>query len=473
MPLDPYSDKLYDAVKDGVVLCKIVNKLFPDAIDERAVNKSTNIFYASHRVENIQLALTAARCNGCAVRSIAVDDLMGSRTHFKLASLEFFKQVILKGYFRKINIHEHPEMFTLKLAHEDLHDIRCLSPQDILTRYVNFHLKSAGVTKTLTSFDYDLSDCVVYAYLLYKIAPVTVRPRLLPPDQVLLDNQLLNRAKAVLQNLRELGAEMFLCEDDFINSFTNRETRGVLHLITVAFLFNRFAGEMKTYGAGDRPASKESINELSSRNFVNSVDVRPFSTHVISNLRDGHIARQMFEILRPGFTTGVKFTYEFDLVRREAQFLQNNTCIVRLVQGYPFKLPSLDAERLTRSDLAICEALLLEMLRSFLTRDAYDEYELLRWTNEQLSRAGIPIELRSFSDRAIADENLFAAVLNNLTNGMASKDFLRGKRLDNARYYISVAHKAGYRVYTRPEHFETCSPRWVAIAFAALRWDKN
>ncbi|BHF81328.1 Plastin-3 [Sparganum proliferum] len=203
------------------------------------------------------------------VRTIAVDNLMGGSSHFKLASREFFKQVMLKGYFRKISIHDHPEMFTLKLAHEGLQDIRCLSPQDNLNRYVNSHLKSVGITKTPTTFDYDLSDCVVYAYLLHKIAPAMVRPRLLPPDQVLLDIQLLNRAKAVLQNLCEPGAEMFLCEDNFSNSFTNRETRGMLLLISVAFRFNRIAAEMKTYGPGDRLASQENINELSFRKCVN------------------------------------------------------------------------------------------------------------------------------------------------------------------------------------------------------------
>ncbi|VDD80713.1 unnamed protein product [Mesocestoides corti] len=470
MPLDPFSDSLYDATKKGVIPCKIINCLFPNTIDERAINKSDNLFYASHRVENLQLALSAARCNGCAVKTITVDDLMGARTYFKLASLEFFKQVILKGFFRKINIHEHPEILTLRHVNEDLNDLRCLSPELVLIRYVNYHLKSSGITKTLTSFEYDLSDCMVYAHLLYKIAPVTVRPRLLPADQVLLDNNIGNRAKAVLQNLRELGAEMFLCEDDFVHAEHHRESRGVLHLITVAFLFDRFAGEMKAYGGGDFPVSKEDVNELSSRNFVNSLNVSPYCTHIISNLRDGLIAKQIFEILRPGFTTGLKFTHEFDFIRRDAQFLQNNTCILRLVQGYPFRLPSLDAERLTKSDQATCEALLLQMLRSYLTRDAYDEHELLRWVNDQLARAGKPIELRSFSDRIIADECLFAVVLNNLVSGLVSRDCLRGKRHENARYYISIAHKAGFRVYTRPEHFDLCSPRWVAIAFAALRW---
>ncbi|KAM7539585.1 hypothetical protein Aperf_G00000035603 [Anoplocephala perfoliata] len=471
MPLSSHSDKLYNAVAEGVVPCKIINCLFADAIDERAINKSTNLFYPSHRVENLKLALTAARCNGCAVRNITVDDLMGNRTNFKYACLEFLKEIIKKGFYRKVNIHEHPEILALRKVHEDVKDLKCLSPREILIRFVNHHLRSAGITKVLTNFEYDLSDCVVYAHLLYKIAPVTIRPRLLPDHQVLLNDNIESRAKAVLQNLRELGAEMFLSEDDFLHPQHQRSSHGVLHLMTIAFLFDRFAGELKSCDGGDWPVSKEDVDELSSRNFINSLNVKPYCTHVISNLRDGLVAQQVFEVLRPGFTTGVKFTHEFDLIRRDAQFLQNNTCVLRLVQGYPFRLPSLDASRLTMGDKEMCESLLLEMLMSYLTHDSYDEHELLRWVNDQLARAGKPVELRSFQDRLIADECLFAVVLNNLTNGLASKDYLCGKRHENARYYISVAHKAGYRVFTRPEHFVTCSPRWVAIAFAALRWN--
>ena len=46
-----------------------------------------------------------------------------------------------------------------------------LSPEDILHRWVNYHLKRAGTDRRCENFMSDISDSVVYAYLLPQIAP--------------------------------------------------------------------------------------------------------------------------------------------------------------------------------------------------------------------------------------------------------------------------------------------------------------
>ncbi|CAL8080886.1 unnamed protein product [Calicophoron daubneyi] len=470
LPLDPFNEDLYKTTKNGIVLCKLVNASFPGAIDERAVHKNAIIFYPSQMVDNVLLALTAAQCNGCPVADFTVDDLTNNTSLSRCVILEVVWQIIKCGFFRRINLSEHPELCKLKLLEENVNDLKCIPPEDLLMRYVNFHLKFEGVDAHLNFIGVELADCVIYAHLLPAIAPVTIRGRLIPPDQVLLDDNIANRAKAVLQNLREMEADMFLCLNDFTDSKVHLESRAKLHLATLAYLFCHFPGELVNPRRNNEAPTNEPISELSSRNFVNSCAVTPFATHVCDNLRDGLITRQLFEILRSGSTTGLKFITEFDRSRKLAQFIYNNTNIVRLVQGYPLPLPHMDSEKLSKTDEACCLSLLLEILRAYITSDHYDEVELLRWTNEQLYRAGKSTELRSFNDRVIAEENLFAIVLNNLTNNMADSRNLTSKKLNNAAYSISVAHKAGYPVFTRPEHFVSCDAAFVALAFATLRW---
>ncbi|VDP77907.1 unnamed protein product [Echinostoma caproni] len=470
LPLDPFNDDLYKTTKNGILLCKLVNISFPHAIDERAVHKNAIIFYPSQMVDNVLLALTAAQCNGCPVTDFTVDDLTNNSALSRCVILEVVWQIIKCGFFRAMNLHEHPELCKLKQPEEEVSDLKCIPPEDLLMRYVNFHLKHVGVDKQLNDIGIELADCVIYAHLLPSIAPVTIRGRLIPPGQVLLDDNIANRAKAVLQNLREMEADMFLCLNDFTESQVHLESRARLHLATIAYLFSKFPGELVNPRRANEPRTSEPVSELSSRDFVNSMAVNPFATHVCYNLRDGLMSRQLFEVLRAGYTKGLKFIVEFDKIRRIAQFIYNNTNIVRLVQGYPLPLPHLDAEKLSRTDEPCCLSMLLEILRAYITLDHYDEVELLRWTNEQLYRAGRSVELRSFNDRVIAEENLFAVVLNNLTNGMADSRHLTSKKLDNAAYSISVAHKAGYPVYTKPEHFVSCNGAFVSLAFATLRW---
>ncbi|VEL11488.1 unnamed protein product [Protopolystoma xenopodis] len=468
LPLDPYNEDLYDAIRQGLIPCKLVNNSFPEAIDERCIHKSLNITNITQRVANLQLGVTAALCNGCAIRSVQVEDLVSDTKEGKCNSLEFVYQVIINGYFRQINVYQHPEICNLKFVGEDTRDIKCISPQELLLRYVNVHLLHAGISKQICSFE-DLCDGIVYAYLLYHIAPMTLRSRLISPDQIISDADLSNRAKAVLQNLRELEADMFLCHADFMDSRTELDLVTRLHLATIAHLFCMFPGILVTMGNHSRSRLQEDIDHLVTRNFVNSFGVTPFSTHTCVNLRDGLLGCQLFEVLRPGSSIGLKFIREFDPERIESQYIHNNTNIVRLVQSYPLHLPHIDSERLSKTDEACCMSLLLEIKRAYISNDHYDEAALLRWVNEQLHRAGRSVELRSFSDRAIPEENLFAIVLNNLTNGMARKEMMTGKRTENARYYISIAHKAGYPVFTSPEHFASCNSKFVTLAFATLR----
>ena len=42
LPLADSGLSLYDAVKDGILLCKIINHSCPDTVDERVINKKPN-----------------------------------------------------------------------------------------------------------------------------------------------------------------------------------------------------------------------------------------------------------------------------------------------------------------------------------------------------------------------------------------------------------------------------------------------
>ena len=45
LPLADSGLSLYDAVKDGILLCKIVNHSCPDTVDERVINMKPNSVY--------------------------------------------------------------------------------------------------------------------------------------------------------------------------------------------------------------------------------------------------------------------------------------------------------------------------------------------------------------------------------------------------------------------------------------------
>jgi plastin-2/plastin-3 len=55
----------------------------------------------------------------------------------------------------EISLKKHPDLIHLKAANEDLSDFLKLSPEALLLRWVNYHLKKAGHKQMATNFSSD------------------------------------------------------------------------------------------------------------------------------------------------------------------------------------------------------------------------------------------------------------------------------------------------------------------------------
>lgn len=75
------------------------------------------------------------------------------------------------GLFAVINIHNQPGLAALLEADETLEDLKKLSPEQILLRWVNYHLRESGCERRVANFTSDIKDSVVYIHLINQIAP--------------------------------------------------------------------------------------------------------------------------------------------------------------------------------------------------------------------------------------------------------------------------------------------------------------
>jgi len=82
IPISEKGDALFEACKNGIVLCKLINDAVPETIDERAINhKATHPVQIS---ENNTLVLNSARSIGCNVINIDAQDIMAGTPHLLL-----------------------------------------------------------------------------------------------------------------------------------------------------------------------------------------------------------------------------------------------------------------------------------------------------------------------------------------------------------------------------------------------------
>lgn len=141
-------------------------------------------------------------------------------------------QIIRIGLFSHITLDSCPGLATLLYDGERLEDLLKLSPENILLRWVNYHLERAGIARRCTNFQSDITDSEVYSYLLKQIAPVDAGVTL----EALREHDLIQRAEVMLQQAAKLNCRSFLAPQDVVNGVYK------LNLAFVANLFNNHPG---------------------------------------------------------------------------------------------------------------------------------------------------------------------------------------------------------------------------------------
>ncbi|VDL64419.1 unnamed protein product [Hymenolepis diminuta] len=131
---------------------KIINCSAPQTIDLRALHRGSRL--TTYQVmENITLALNSARAIGCNVVNIGAADIMDGTRHLLLGLLW---QIIKIGLLRQINVVAHSELVALLDEEETLTEFAKLSPEQILMRWVNYHLKHAECEARMENFTLDV-----------------------------------------------------------------------------------------------------------------------------------------------------------------------------------------------------------------------------------------------------------------------------------------------------------------------------
>ena len=103
---------------------------------------------------------------GCQTVNIITSSIIDKKEHIILGLIW---QVIRNQAEAKINLKNNPYLIRLKLEGEEVSDLLKLSPEDLLKRWFNYHLKNANHDRTVKNFSGDLKDAVNYTVLLNQL----------------------------------------------------------------------------------------------------------------------------------------------------------------------------------------------------------------------------------------------------------------------------------------------------------------
>ncbi|KAG6517826.1 hypothetical protein ZIOFF_021225 [Zingiber officinale] len=421
LPLDPATNDLFDLAKDGVLLCKLINAAVPGTIDERAIN-TKRVLNPWERNENHTLGLNSAKAIGCTVVNIGTQDLIEGRPHLVLALIS---QIIKIQLLADLTLKKTPELLELVDENHDVEELLNLSPEKMLLKWMNFHLKRGGYTKTITNFSSDLKDAVAYVYLLNVLAPEHCNPATLDvkdPEE---------RAKMVLEHADKIGCKRYLTFEDILEGISNLNLGFVAQIFHFRWVLLEVLDRIYSGSVNWKQATKPPIK-------------MPFR-----KVENCNQVIQIGEQLR------------FSLVNVEGNdFVQGNK---KLILAFMWQLMRFD---------------ILQLLKNLRTQSQGREIkdaDILKWANTKLKSAGRRSQMQSFKDPSLANGMFFLELLSSVEPRVVNWNLVKKGETDdekrlNATYIISVARKLGCSIFLLPEDIIEVNPKMTLVLTAAIMY---
>jgi len=468
VPINPNNNDLFAACSDGVILCCLINSAVKDTIDTRVINSKQGM-NAFMKTENLNLAINSSKAIGCSVVNIGASDIMSGTEHIILGLIW---QIIRIGLLASISLTNHPELFRLLEPGEDINDLLKLSPEQILLRWFNYHLKQANWPRRVANFGGDIKDSENYTILLNQLAPDKCG------KNALNESDLSKRANMVLDNADKLGCKKFVKATDIIKGNPK------LNLAFVANLFNTHPGL--------EPLSQEELSALEEWLFasegtrearafclwINSLGIEPFVNNLFEDLRDGLVILRVMDIVQPGIVDWTKVNTKAPL--NKFKKVENCNYAVTIGKQMKFSLVGIGGTDIVDGNKTLTLALVWQLMRAHVLSilkglgASVNEEQMVEWANSTVSSSGKSTKMSNFKDPSLRNSHFFLDLLNAIrktvnydlvTPGQADEDAMQ-----NAKYTISIARKLGCTIFLLPEDIVEVKPKMILTLVGSIMY---
>ena len=447
LPIEPDSNEIFDRLKDGVILCKLINKAQEGTIDERVINKKDNL-NIFQQVENLNLAISAAKSIGLNCIGLSYDSIMDGKNFIMVLGLMW--QVVKLVVMRNIQLKQHPELIRLLNPGEQLADLLKLSPEQLLLRWFNYHLKQANYEKKINNFSGDVKDSEKYTILLNQLN------RNLCDKSALQESDKIKRAKKVIDNSKKLGAESYITPEDIVAGNSK------LNTLFVASIFNAYPGlepptEQEAMEAAkllddDVEGARE---ERAFRMWINSLGLNDDNGDPIhiNNLyeesKDGLLLLRTLDKIKPGCVN-------WKIVDKKPNnpFKKTVNCgeVIEASKKSKYQIIGIGGGDIRDGNKKYILAIVWQMMRqhSLQVIGNKTEEELVAWGNDRVDEQ---YKVKSLKDKKLANSLYFIYIMKSIEPRSINWDIVVQDKDDaeakenNAKYAISIARKLGATVF--------------------------
>ncbi|KAJ3410456.1 hypothetical protein HDV05_003718 [Chytridiales sp. JEL 0842] len=230
------SNSLFDACRDGLLLCKLINNSVPGTIQEKGLHRKAKS--TIHMSENVTKALAGAVRIGCRVTNLGPEDIKNATPHLCLGLIW---QIIKVGLLRSLIIDQNGQSnlgaSSENLASRSDSQQSSSASEKTLLAWLNNVLENTNCPKRVNNFGSDLADSVCLAYLVQQVGGQHSNLNI---QELLNEQNLQRRADLVLNAAEQINCRQFASADDIVAGNKN------LNLAFVAVLHNALVAKQRS-----------------------------------------------------------------------------------------------------------------------------------------------------------------------------------------------------------------------------------
>jgi len=234
----------------------------------------------------------------------------------------------------------------------------------------------------------------------------------------------------------------------------------------------------------------ETEEELSIRNWMNSMGAEPYVNNIYVDCSDSYVLFQMFDRIRPGIVNW-KRVYTPNACKGfggNMKVVENGNYALDLSNELRFKsLGGTQGSNIRDGDRTLVLGIVWQMMRAYTFKILQDlspdptkpitDKQVIDWANEQLTVQKGAFKFNKFSDPIISTSLPVLHVVEKLkprtvdfklVQGTAGEMLKDSEKTRNAQYALSMARKIGAHCYALPTDLVGLKTKMIMTVFACL-----
>ena len=415
--------------------------------------------------ENLNLAINACKGIGLKLPGIKPDAFIEKKPHLILAVMW---QVMRLCLTKRISLKDCPEIMRLAGEGESLQDLLKLTPEAILIRWINFHLKKIGVDRKINNLGQDLKDSTAILQVLNSLDKEKCNLAGLN------ESDLVRRADIAIKNAESIGTPALVRPADIVSGNSKLLT------IFVAELFNTRHGleelneeekeAFQKFGIDDDDV-EGTREERAFRFWINSLNIDDvYIDDLYGDCDTGLVLLKVLDKLSPGCVDWK--TVDKNPNNTFKKGINCNQIVTISVKKLGLKLPGISGQDFVDKKKKLILAVVWQLVRFNYMKiiGGTTEDDLVKWANGLVQGDH---KIKNLKDKQMSDGHFLLQVCNGIEPRAIDWDIVKkgeeeDDKANNAKYIISIVRKLGGTLFCIWEDIVKVEYKQIFILFATL-----